>query len=152
MKIAMGSDHGGYELRQILRSYLEGLGHEVTDLGSTQESSDYPIYGERVAQSVVSGQTELGIAICGTGVGISIAANKVRGARAACVSEPYSAKMARRHNDANVLCLGGRVVGDELAKMIVDEFLTNEFEGGRHARRVQLITDLDQGGSAAGGR
>lgn len=143
MKIAMGSDHGGYELRQVLKGYLESLGHEVVDFGSTKESSDYPVYGEKVARSVVAGEVELGIAICGTGVGISIAANKVAGARAACVSEPYSARMSRRHNDANVLCLGARVIGEELAKMIVDEFLANEFEGGRHARRVDLLTGLD---------
>ena len=151
MKIAMGSDHGGYELRQVLKSYLEELGHEVVDLGSTKESSDYPVYGEKVAQTVVAGETDLGIAICGTGVGISIAANKVPGARAACVSEPYSARMSRRHNDANVLCLGARVIGEELAKMTVDEFLAGEFEGGRHARRVGMLTKLDENVVSEGG-
>ena len=142
MKIAMGSDHGGYGLRQVLKGYLEELGHEVVDLGSTKESSDYPIYGEKVAQTVVAGETDLGIAICGTGVGISIAANKINGVRAAVVSEPVSAKLTKEHNNANIIAFGARIVGSEMAKAIVDAWLDAEYIGsGRHERRVNMIEE-----------
>lgn len=145
MKLVIGADHGGYDLKQVIKKHLEVKGHEVTDLGAySPESSDYPVYGRLVGEAVARGDAERGIAICGTGVGISISANKVKGVRAACVSEPYSALMSRRHNDANVLAFGARVVGDELAKMIVDTWLDAEFEqGGRHGHRVALITELD---------
>lgn len=144
MRIAIGSDHAAYDLRQALIAHLGELGHEVIDLGTpTKDSTDYPIYGAKVARAVVEGAAELGVALCGTGVGISIAANKVPGARAVCCSEPYSAVMSRRHNDANVLCMGARVVGDELAKMILEQWLGASFEGGRHARRVDQLKDLD---------
>lgn len=144
MKIAIGSDHAGYEMRQVVMAHLREQGHDVLDVGCpTPERVDYPVFGERVGRAVVDGQAERGIAICGSGVGISIAANKVPGVRAVCCSEVYSARYSRLHNDANVLCFGGRVVGEEVAKLLVDEFLTHEFEGGRHADRVALITALD---------
>lgn len=144
MKIAIGSDHAGYALRQHVMEHLREQGHEVLDLGCpTPERSDYPIYGAKVGRAVVAGQADLGIAICGTGVGISMSANKIPGVRAACCSDNYSAQMARRHNNANVLCFGERVVGDDVATMLVDTFLAMEFEGGRHAGRVELIMQLD---------
>jgi len=150
MKIAIGSDHAGFDLRQALIAHLEEAGHEVLDLGTpTKESTDYPVYGAKVARAVVGGEAERGVAICGTGVGISIAANKVHGVRAVCCSEPYSAVMSRRHNDTNVLCMGGRVVGDELAVMILDQWLAASFEGGRHERRVGQLTELDDEHEAA---
>lgn len=144
MKIAIGSDHAAYELRQSVMKHLADAGHEVLDLGCpTPERADYPVFGAAVGNAVVNGEAELGVALCGTGVGISISANKIHGVRACCCSEPYSARMSRQHNNANVLCLGARVVGDELANMIVDEFLAGEFLGGRHAQRVAMITELD---------
>jgi ribose 5-phosphate isomerase B len=144
MKIAFGCDHGAFELKNELVEYVRSLGHEVNDMGiHVLERVDYPVYGAMVGRAVASGEADLGFVLCGTGVGISIAANKIHGVRAACVSEPYSARMARLHNDANVLGMGGRVLGPELAKMIVDEFLNNEPEGGRHAERRKLIAELD---------
>ena len=145
MKIATGNDHTAVELKNIIKAFLEEKGHEVLDLGTNStESCDYPVYGERVGRAVVSGQADLGIAICGTGLGISLAANKVRGVRACVCSEPYTAVMSRRHNDANVLCFGARVVGSEMAKMIVEQWLDAEFEGGRHQRRVDLIMEIER--------
>lgn len=145
MKLVIGGDHSSIELKQAVKQHLEELGHEVEDLGAhTTESSDYPYWGRLVGEAVAGGGAEAGIAICGTGVGISIAANKVKGVRAACVSEPFSAQMAKRHNNANVLAFGARVVGTDLALMIVDTWLAAEFEaGGRHSHRVGMITDLD---------
>lgn len=145
MKLVIGGDHASPELKAALREHLVARGHEVIDLGTdSTASTDYPTWGRLVGEAVVRGDAEAGIAICGTGVGISIAANKVRGVRAACVSEPFSAQMAKRHNNANVLALGGRVVGIDLAKMIVDAWVDAEFEqGGRHSHRVGMITDLD---------
>ncbi len=144
MKIGFGCDHGAFELKNELVEYVSSLGHEVTDFGiHTLERVDYPTYGAIVGRAVAAGEVDLGIVLCGTGVGISISANKIHGVRAANVSEPYSARMSRLHNDANVLGLGGRVVGPELAKMIVDEFLNNAPEGGRHAERRALIAELD---------
>ena len=131
MRIAIGNDHAAVEMKNIIKAYLEEKGIEVINLGTdTDESVDYPLYGEKVGNAVVSGEAELGIAICGTGVGISIACNKVNGVRAVCCSEPYSAKLSRIHNNSNVLCFGARVIGPELAKMIVDEWLGAEFIGG----------------------
>ncbi len=142
--IAIGSDHGGFALKQAIMEHLREKGVEYRDLGTyTEESCDYPEYGEAVARAVAGGEAERGIAICGTGIGISIAANKVRGVRAAVCGDCYSAEMTRRHNDANVLCMGGRVVGDGLALKIVDVFLETPFEGGRHARRVGKIHEIE---------
>ena len=145
MKIAIGNDHTAVELKHIIVDLLEEKGHTVLNLGTdTEESCDYPVYGERVGRAVASGQADLGIAICGTGLGISLAANKVQGVRACVCSEPYTAVMSRRHNDANVLCFGARVVGSEMAKMIVEQWLDAEFEGGRHQRRVDLIMEIER--------
>ena len=141
--IAIGCDHGGFLLKQEIISYLEKRGYAYRDFGTFDtKSCDYPVYGEKVARAVASGACEKGLLFCGTGVGISLAANRVRGIRAVVCSEPYSAKMSRQHNDANVLCLGGRVVGPGLAEQIVDVWLHTEFEGGRHGRRVKMIDDI----------
>ena len=145
MKIAIGNDHAAVELKLHIKEYLEAQGHEVIDLGSAMgERMDYPRPAEAVAKRVVSGEAERGILICGTGVGISISANKVHGARCACVSEPVSAQMCRAHNDCNLIAFGARIVGPQLAEAIVDQFLTTPFEGGRHARRVEMIMNLDE--------
>lgn len=146
MKIAIGNDHAAVEMKNIIKEYLEEKGYEVINFGTdTLDSVDYPLYGEKVGNAVVSGEADLGIAICGTGVGISIACNKVNGVRAVCCSEPYSAKLSRIHNNSNVLCFGARVIGPELAKMIVDEWLGAEFLGGRHQRRVDIISEIEKG-------
>jgi ribose 5-phosphate isomerase B len=140
MKIAMGADHAGYALKEELRRYLESLGHRIQDCGThSLERCDYPVYGKAVASAVVSAQSELGILVCGTGVGISLAANKVSGIRAVVCSEPYTAQMSRMHNNTNVLAIGSRVVGIDMAKMIVDTWLAATFEGERHAGRVDMI-------------
>ena len=144
MKIAMGSDHGGIHLKNHLKGYLEGKGYEVLDKGTyTEESCDYPDYAVKVGHAVVGGEAELGILVCGTGLGISIAANKIKGVRAAVCGDVYSAKMSREHNNANILALGERVTGVGLAEMIVDAWLAAEFAGGRHARRVDKIMALE---------
>lgn len=144
MKIVIGNDHSAVELKNIIKAHLEEKGYEVMNVGTdTSDSCDYPVYGEKVGQAVASGEADLGIAICGTGVGISLAANKVKGIRACVCSEPYTAKLSRMHNNSNVLAFGARVVGSELAKMIVDEWLAAEFEGGRHQRRVDMIMDIE---------
>lgn len=140
MKIAIGSDHVGYAMKNELKAYLEGKGHTVTDLGThSEERTDYPVYGKAVAKAVTGNDAQLGIVVCGTGVGISIAANKTWGVRAVVCSEPYSAMLSRQHNNTNVLAIGARVVGVELAKMIVDAWLNAEFEGGRHLDRVNML-------------
>ena len=141
MKIALGSDHAGYALKSEVAAFLADLGYDVVDLGTEDDrhSVHYPEYGKAVAQAVASGTCDLGIAICGTGIGVSIAANKVHGARAALCTDTYMARMSRQHNDANVLCLGGRVVGTGLALDIVASWLKGEFEGGRHATRVAMF-------------
>ena len=145
MKIAIANDHSAVELKNIIKEHLESKGYEVLNLGTdSTESCDYPVYGEKVGRAVADGEADLGIAICGTGVGISLAANKVKGIRACVCSEPYTARLARQHNDANVLAFGARVIGIELAKMIVDEFLSAKFEGGRHQRRVDMIMDIEK--------
>ena len=145
MKIAIGNDHTGLALKQEIQKYIEEkYGFEVVNYGvDTTESMDYPVIGEKVAKAVVSGDADRGIVICGTGIGISLAANKVKGIRCVVCSEPYSAQMSRRHNNTNMLAFGARVIGPELAKMIVDAFLTEEFEGGRHQRRIDLITKIE---------
>jgi len=143
--IAIGSDHGGFELKQAIMKHLEQRGMECKDFGTyTSESCDYPVYGEAVARAVASGEFERGILICGTGIGISIAANKVKGIRAANCGDCFSAEFTRRHNDANILALGARVLGEGLAIKIVDTFLDTDFEGGRHARRVAMLADIEE--------
>ena len=144
--IALGCDHGGFALKQEIMKHLDDRGLAYKDYGTyTEESCDYPIYGEAVGRAVASGACELGIIICGTGIGISMAANKVKGVRAALCGDCFSAEMTRKYNDANVLALGARVVGPGLALKIVDTFLDNEFEGGRHARRVALLNEIESG-------
>ncbi|HYF76825.1 MAG TPA: ribose 5-phosphate isomerase B [Symbiobacteriaceae bacterium] len=144
MKIAIGSDHGGLDLKEAVISVLKELNLEFEDMGTHDRSScDYPDYAEKVAAAVVSGAFEQGILICGTGIGMSIAANKVPGIRAALCNEIFSAKMARNHNDANILCIGARVVGPGVAQEIVKAYFTSGFEGGRHARRVEKLNALD---------
>ncbi len=143
--IAIGSDHAGYELKQSVIAYLKENGIEYKDFGCYDTNSvDYPAIAETTCQAIVSGECERGILICGTGIGISIAANKVNGIRAACCSDYFSAKYTRLHNDANVLCMGGRVVGAGLATELVDVFLHTDYEGGRHARRVAMIHEIEQ--------
>ncbi|WP_194610766.1 ribose 5-phosphate isomerase B [Clostridium vitabionis] len=145
MKIVIGNDHAGVGLKNTIKAFLEEKGYEVINVGTdTTESVDYPVYGEKVGRCVADGKADLGIAICGTGLGISLAANKVRGIRACVCSEPYTAVMSRRHNNCNVLCFGARVVGEDLAKMIVEEWLNAKFEGGRHQRRVDLIMKIEE--------
>ena len=142
--LAIGSDHGGFALKQEIMKHLDEKGVAYKDFGTYSEDSvDYPEYGELVGKAVASGGYERGIVICGTGIGISIAANKVKGVRAALCGDCYSAEYTRRHNNANILALGGRVTGPGLACKIVDIFLENEFEGGRHARRIEEITDIE---------
>ena len=145
--LAIGSDHGGFYLKQAVMKHLDERGIEYRDFGTyTDESCDYPDYGEAVARAVVSGECERGILICGTGIGISIAATTVRGARAALCGDCYSAEMTRRHNDANILAMGARVLGEGLALKIVDTFLDTPFEGGRHARRVAKLAEIEARG------
>jgi ribose 5-phosphate isomerase B len=144
VKIAIGNDHAALDMKRELKVYLEQLGHEVTDYGThTAERVSYPEFGAKVARAVVSGAAERGILICGSGVGIGIAANKVRGIRCCTCSEPSSAKLSREHNNSNVLAFGARVVGIELAKMIVEEWLAAQFEGGRHQERLDMIAQLE---------
>ena len=146
MKIVFGSDHIGLDLKRQLIEHVRALGHDVSDVGpETADRVDYPVYGSRAARLVASGECDLGIVVCGSGVGISLAANKVPGIRCATVSEPYSAAMSREHNDANMLAMGSRVVGAGLATLIVDAWLAASFEGDRHARRVQQLSDLEAG-------
>lgn len=139
-RIAIGCDHVGFELKLHVIDHLKRRGVDVTDFGThSEERTDYPVFAKDVARSVVSGECDGGILICGTGVGISIAANKVSGIRAVVCSEPYSALLSREHNDTNVLAFGSRVVGEDLAKMIVDAWLSGEYEGGRHQRRIDML-------------
>ena len=148
MKIAIGNDHVGVELKQHLIQYLEAKGYEMVNYGTdTPASTDYPIYAERVSRAVVSGECDRGILICGTGLGISISANKVHGVRCAVCSEPVSAELARQHNDANIIAMGARTIGPVMAEALVDVFLTTEFQAGRHQRRVDMIMQLDRGES-----
>lgn len=146
MRVALGSDHGGYELKETILKHLEAQGLKVQDFGTySADSVDYPKYGFAVGTAIIKGEADLGIVICGTGQGISIAANKISGIRAAVCSETFSARMAREHNNANILSLGARVIGAGLALDIVDIFLKTEFLGGRHALRVNLISDIERG-------
>ncbi len=141
---AIGNDHTGVALKETIKKLLEDKGVEVKDFGTqSTTASNYPSIAEEVGNSVASGECERGILICGTGVGMSIAANKVRGIRACCCSEPFSAKLSKLHNNSNILCFGARVVGSELAKMIVEEWFNAEYEGGRHAVRVEMISEIE---------
>ena len=143
--IALGCDHGGLALKRHVMEYLDARGLAYHDFGCyTNESCDYPDFGRAAAEAVASGECDRGIVVCTTGIGISIAANKVKGIRCALCSEPLSAELCRRHNDANMLALGAGIIGHNLAERIVDTFLSAEFEGGRHARRVGLISDMER--------
>jgi ribose 5-phosphate isomerase B len=144
--IAIANDHIGFELKRAVLEVLDAKNLQYKDFGAySGERVDYPVYGQKAAVAVAGGECDRGILLCGTGVGISIAANKVHGIRAVVCSEPYSAKLAKQHNNANILALGARVVGAELAKMIVSEWLDAEFEGGRHAARVEMIKKIEEG-------
>lgn len=144
MKIGIGSDHGGYELKEHIVDYLKEENIEYIDYGThSMESVDYPDYGRKVGEAIVDGEVDRGILICGTGIGISLAANKVKGIRCALCSDTYSARMSREHNNANALAFGGRVLGRDLAIEIVRVWLESEFEGGRHQRRVDKISEIE---------
>ena len=143
-KIVMGNDHTAIEMKHEIKAYVEAKGYEVIDFGTNEAAScDYPEYGEKVGRAVAAGEADYGIAICGTGIGIGIAAGKVKGVRVCTCSEPYSAKLSRMLNVSNVLRFGARVVGVEMAKMIVDEWLDNQYEGGRHQRRVDQLMEIE---------
>lgn len=143
--IALGSDHGGFDLKETVKAYLDKENIPYKDFGCpNKESCDYPIFGRAAAEAVASGECEKGIVICTTGIGISIAANKVKGVRCALCSDTLSAEMTRRHNDANMLAMGAGMIGKNLAERIVEVFLNTAFEGGRHARRVGLIEDMEK--------
>ena len=145
-KIILGADHGGYELKNTVKAHLLSLGYEVTDVGTdSAQSCDYPVFASRLCKKIQSGEAELGILVCGTGIGMSMAANKHRGIRAACCSDTFSARLTRLHNDANVLCIGARVVGAGLAIDLVEDFINAEFEGDRHIKRLSLIEDIENG-------
>ncbi len=142
MIIAMGSDHAGYNLKEEIKAYLLEKGHTVKDCGTNStESCDYPVFGRAAAEVVREEEAERAIVICGSGIGISIAANKVSGIRCALCSEPLSAELSRKHNNANALAMGARLIGSDMAKRIVDVFLSTEFEGGRHQRRIDKIEE-----------
>jgi len=144
LRIAFGADHAGFELKDKLLQFVEGLGHEAVDLGTTTAASvDYPDYATAVARAVTEERAQLGILVCGTGLGMAITANKIRGVRAVTCGESFSARMAREHNDANVLAVGARVIGLGLASEVVQTFLETEFAAGRHGPRVDLIRALD---------
>ncbi len=146
MRIVIANDHVALELKKAMVDHLRELGHEVDDLGTdSTQSTDYPLWGEAAARKVASGDADFGIVLCGTGQGIGITANKVPGVRCVICSDPYSARMGREHNDANMISLGARVVGLDVALEIVDVFLTSDFLGERHARRVAQIAELDAG-------
>lgn len=145
MRVVLGSDHGGFELKEIIKAHLTKQGHSVTDIGTdSADSVDYPDFGEKAGKMVAGGEADRGIVICGTGIGISMAANKVEGIRCALCTNEYMARMSRLHNDANMLSLGGRVVGQGLALDIVDVWMSTEFEGGRHGIRVNKIMDIEK--------
>lgn len=146
MRISMGSDHAGFELKEEVKSQLEAAGHEVEDVGThSPESTDYPPFAAKAAELVAGGEADKGVIVCGSGVGVSIVANKVDGIRAVNAHDPAEAEMSRRHNDANVVTLSGARLSPEQAKPIVEAFLSTDFEGGRHARRVGEITEVEKG-------
>lgn len=143
--LAIGCDHGGFELKNRIKKHLEEKGIAYKDFGTFDETScDYPDIAKDVCDSIVKGESDKGILVCGTGIGMSIAANKIKGIRAAHLTDVYSAKMTKMHNNANVICLGGRVTGEELAFMIVDMWLETEFAGGRHQKRIDKISGLER--------
>ena len=145
MKLAIGNDHVAVDMKKEIRAHLEQKGIEVIDVGTDKtDRFDYPISGYKVAKLVAAGEVDGGVLICGTGVGISLAANKVHGIRACVCSDPYTAKLSKQHNNTNIVAFGARVIGIETAKMIVDEWLSAEFEGGRHQRRVDMIMEIEQ--------
>lgn len=145
MKIAIGNDHAAVALKNEMTAYLQGLGHEVVNFGTdSNESCNYPEFGEAVGRAVAAKEVDCGVLICGTGIGISIAANKVKGVRAAVVSEPVSARLTKLHNDANIIAFGARIVGPEMAKAILDAYLGAEYEGGRHQKRVDMIHAIEE--------
>jgi len=144
--IAIGCDHGGLDIKNAVIDYMKEQGIEYTDYGCyTADSVDYPIYAYKVASAVAAGKAELGIICCGTGIGVSMAANKVKGIRAAVCCDEFCAEMTRRHNDANIMCMGGRVIDTQKAVKLADIFLHTQFEGNRHIRRIQMITDIENG-------
>lgn len=144
--IAIGCDHGGYRLKEQIKAYLDNKGVEYHDYGCySEESVDYPVYAEKVSEAVVKGEADSGILVCTTGLGISMAANKVKGIRAAVCTNEYCAEMTRRHNNANILCLGGAVVSEVEAQKITEIFLNTDFEGGKHLRRVNQIAQIEEG-------
>ena len=143
MKLIIGSDHRGFELKQHVLEHLKSEGHEVIDAGTySPDSTDYPLYGKKVGLSVAKGESELGIVICGTGFGISLAASAIKGIKAVCCSDLYTATYTRRHNDANVLAMGAEIVGEGLACMLADTFISTKFDGGRHCRRLAMVEDI----------
>ena len=147
MKIAIGNDHAALDLKWEIADYIKELGYEAVNFGTdTPESCDYPVFGEKVARAVAAGEADCGILICGTGVGISLAANKVKGIRCAVCSEPVTARLVKQHNNANIIAFGARIVGSETAKEIVQAYLDAEFLGGRHADRVAMIMELENKG------
>ena len=140
MKIAIASDHGGFELKEKIYKYLLDKGYEITNFGTdSTESCDYPVFAKKVCNAILKENFERGILICGTGIGMSIMANRFKGIRAACLSDKYSAQMTRKHNDSNVLCFGARVIDESLAKEIVDIWLKTEYEAGRHQKRIDML-------------
>lgn len=142
--IALGCDHGGFAIKEAIKKYLDESGIEYNDFGCySEESVDYPVYAKKVADAVASGECEKGVLCCGTGIGISIAANKVKGIRAAVVTNEFCAEMTRRHNDANIIAMGGRVISEEQAVKLTRIFLETPFDGDRHVKRVQMITDIE---------
>ncbi len=145
MKIAIGSDHAGFEYKEAIKNYLIEKGYDVVDKGTySKESTDYPIFARAVAEEVSKGNVDRGIVICGTGIGVSITANKVPGVRAALCTNEFMARLSRQHNDANVIAIGARVIGLEHGIAIIETFLNTDFEGGRHERRVHLIEEIDK--------
>jgi len=146
MKIALGADHAGFRAKEELKKWLEAHGHQVQDVGThSEEPTDYPDYARLVGHSVREKQSDRGILVCGTGIGVAMAANKIRGIRAAVCHDLFTAEVARKHNDANVLCVGARVLKDDAIRQVAEKFLATEHEGGRHARRVQKIMDIEDG-------
>lgn len=147
MKVGFGNDHTGVELKKMLMAHLTEKGYECVNYGNddpNDRTDDYPVPGRKVAEAIRNGEVDQGVLICGTGVGISLAANKVPGIRACACSEPYTAMMTKRHNNANIIAMGSRVVGSEMAKMIVDAFFDAKFEGGRHQRRIDMLTQIEK--------
>ena len=144
MKLAIGNDHAAYDMKLEIKAYLESKGHEVVDFGThSTQSCNYPEFGEAVGRAVANGDVEGGVLICGTGIGISISANKVKGVRAAVCSEPVSAALTKKHNNANIIAFGARIVGIEMAKAIVDAWLDAEYEGGRHQTRIDMMMEIE---------